>query len=429
MKRSNYQVVDRKDSRKLAEFLSKNGQLLLPMLELIEQSEMAVDELIDTAGRATIEAILLMSATELAGPRQAGKRRTDNDIRWYGRQKGVVNLAERKLRVDKPRLRRRGRGQQGEVDIPAYRAMQRNGRLGQRMLEILMAGISTRQYQKVLPAMAETVGVSKSSVSREFIEASSKALKTLAERRFDDQTILIVYIDGLVLGNYHVIAAIGVDEQGHKHVLGIRQGATENAVVVKALLEDLVARGVGPEQRRLYVIDGSQALRCGIDSVYGSDNPVQRCRKHKERNVLGYLPEQMKDQVYCTLKAAWKLNADEGMAKLQQLADWLENEHPSAAASLREGLTEMFTINRLQLPASLRRCLGSTNVIESSFSGTQGKTRRVTHWQNGSMVCRWAATALLETEKHFKRIMGYEQLWILKAHLDDANVDTSKKVG
>ena len=126
MKRSDYQIVDRKDSRKLAEFLSKNGQLLFPMLELIEQSEMAVDELIDTAGRATIEAILLMSATELAGPRQAGKRRTDNDIRWYGRQKGVVNLAERKLRVDKPRLRRRGRGQQGEVDVPAYRAMQTN---------------------------------------------------------------------------------------------------------------------------------------------------------------------------------------------------------------------------------------------------------------------------------------------------------------
>ena len=204
------------------------------MLELIEQSEMAVDELIDVAGRATIEAILLMSATELAGPQQAGKRRTDNDIRWYGRQKGLVNLAERKLRVDKPRLRRRGRGQQGEVDIPAYRAMQSSSRLGQRMLEILMAGISTRQYQKVLPEMAETVGVSKSSVSSEFIEASAQALKSLAERRFDDRTILIVYIDGLVLGTYHVIAAIGVDQQGHKHVLGIQEGATENAVVVKA---------------------------------------------------------------------------------------------------------------------------------------------------------------------------------------------------
>ena len=368
MKRSDYQIVDRKDSRKLAEFLSKNGQLLFPMLELIEQSEMAVDELIDTAGRATIEAILLMSATELAGPRQAGKRRTDNDIRWYGRQKGVVNLAERKLRVDKPRLRRRGRGQQGEVDVPAYRTMQTNSRLGQRMLEILMAGISTRQYEKVLPAMAETVGVSKSSVSREFIEASAKALKSLAERRFDDHTMLIIYIDGLVLGNYHVIAAIGVDDQGRKHVLGIRQGATENAVVVKALLEDLVARGVGPEQRRLYVIDGSKALRCGIDSVYGSDNAVQRCRNHKERNVLGHLPEEMKDQVGCTLKAAWKLNSDEGMAKLQQMAEWLENDHPSAAASLREGLAEMFTINRLNLPGSLRRCLGSTNLIESSGS-------------------------------------------------------------
>ncbi len=416
--KAEYQIADRKDSRALARFLSGEGQALLPMLELIEQAEMAVDELIDVAGRATIEAVLTLSAQELAGPKHPGKRIGGN-IGWHGQQDGVVSLAERKLRISKPRLRRKGKGKSSEVDIPAYAAMQTHSRIGGRMLDILMRGVSTRNYREVLPEMAETVGVSKSAISRKSIEASEQALKDLAERRFEDKDILIVYIDGIVFGGHHVIVAIGVDNEGYKHVLGLRDGASENAAVCTALLGDLVERGVKPDRRRLFVLDGSKALRKAIDAVYGRENPVQRCRNHKRKNVLDHVPDSMKDTVKATMNAAYRLDSDKGMARLEELAKMLERPHPSAAGSLREGLAETFTVNRLGLPGALRRCLCTTNVIESPNSGIRRRTGRVSRWKDGSMVLRWVASALIETEKSFRRIMGCERLWMLKSNLDN----------
>ena len=430
--KTSYQVVSSKDSRQLSEFLAREGQLLLPILDLVTRAEIAVDEVIDVVGRATIEAVLTLSAQEVAGARHPG-RKAESDVRWHGRQKGVVCLAERKLRVDRPRLRRRGGGQGAEVEPPAYAAMQNDSRLGRRMLEILMHGVSTRNYRTVLPEMADTVGVAKSSVSREFIDASEEALRKLMERRFDDKDILIVYLDGLIFGMHHVIAALGVDSEGYKHVLGLTDGASENAAACKALLEDLVARGVKPGRRRLFVIDGSKALRAAVDAVYGKDNPVQRCRSHKVRNVLDQLPKDQRGQAKATLRAAYRLEPEDGKARLEQLAKWYEKDWPQAAGSLREGLEETFTINEIGLPGKLRRCLATTNLIESPGSGVRLRTRRVCRWKDGSMVLRWAASAYLETEKRFRRIMGHEQLWMLKSYLDRneeaATVATARKVG
>jgi putative transposase len=422
MKRA-YQISNRGDSRALSEFLARDGQLLLPMLDLIEQSALAVDDLIDVMGRATIEAVLLLSAEEVAGPRTPGKK--GGEVCWYGRQDGVVTLSDRKLRVIKPRLRTKGRGAGGEVPVPAYEAMQRDARLVERLRDILMRGVSTRKYKEVLPQMAQTVGISKSSVSREFIEASEAQLKALCERRFDGVDLLIIYIDGQVFGEHHVLTAIGVDSQGYKHVLGVVEGASENAAAATALLEDLVARGVKPERRRLFVIDGSKALRKAINAVFGARNPVQRCRAHKVRNVVGYLPEPLKDQVKAAMRAAFRLDANEGIARLEQQARWLDTQCPSAAASLREGLKEMFTVNRMGLSPSLRRCLTTTNLIESPHSGARLRTRRVTRWHDGAMVLRWAATALLDAEQRFRRIMGHKDLWQLTAWLDNAHNDAT----
>jgi transposase-like protein len=407
--------------RELARFLAKEGQLLLPLVELVEQAECAVDELIDVMGRATIEAVLLMSAEQVAGPREQGKRNDGRSVYWHGVQDGRVALKERQLQVDKPRLRKKHReaGEVGEVAIPAYETMRKDHRLADRMLEILLNGVSTRRYKDVLPAMADQVGISKSQVSRETIESGERLLKDLAERDFSDKEILVVYLDGIQFSHYHVIGAVGVDTDGHKHVLGLREGASENAVVVKELLEELVERGVKPDRRRLFVIDGSKALRKAIDQVYGHHNPVQRCRNHKLTNVLSHLPGEQHEQATSTLRAAWKLDEKEGPQKIEQYACWLEREWPSAAGSLREGLEELFTINRLGLPGTLRRCLGTTNVIDSTHSGVRQRTRRVTHWKDGQMALRWAAAAFVETEKGYRRIMGYRQLWMLKAHLDE----------
>jgi len=399
------------NSKRLAEFFSRHGQGLLPMVDLIEQSRVTVDELIDVAGRATIEAVLQLSAAQVAGPRTPGQRRTG--LLWHGRQAGRVCLKERKLGVTKPRLREKGGG---EVAIPAYEAMQENG-MSQRMLDVLMRGISTRQYAEVLPEMASTCGVSKSTVSREAAEAGEAALKELVERRFEGIDLRVIYIDGMQFGEHHVISAVGVDGAGHKHVLGMQQGATENAAAVEDLLGQLVARGVDSKVKRLFVIDGAKALRAAINKVYGAQHPVQRCRNHKIRNVCDRLPEEQKAQVKAAMPASYRLEAKEGVARLRKLADWLEQESPAAANSLREGLEECFTINRLGVPPSLHRCLATTNLIESPQSGVRMRTRRVCRWRDAAMVQRWAAASFLATEKNFRRIMGWKDLWQLEAIL------------
>jgi len=413
------------NEQQLASFLVKSGQGLLPMVNLIEQCQLACDELIDLTGRATIQAVLQLSAMEAAGgPPQQGKRRS-SDVVFYGRQPGQVMLSDRKLEVERPRLRRKGPRSQ-EVEVPAYAAMQNRGTMGARMLEILMRGVSTRNYKAVIPAMAETAGVSKSAVSRRVVEASEAEVEALLARRFDELKLLVIYIDGLIFGDYTMIGAVGVDSEGIKHVLGIREGATENSTVITELLEDIVSRGVDPKRKMLFVIDGSKALRAAINAVFGAGQPVQRCRAHKLRNVLDYLPKDQRAQVKSVLRAAWKLGPKEGMARVKKLAAWLDNSYPSAAASLLEGLEECFTINRLDLPPSLHRCLATTNIIESPHAGVRIQTRRVTHWQNGKMVLRWMASAFIRTEKRFNKIMGHRDLWALEAILNPSATASQK---
>ena len=271
------------------------------MVELIEQSRMAIDELIDVLGRAQIEAVLRLSAERIAGPPHAGKK--GGAMGWHGRERGTVCLRERRLRVERPRLRRKGRGKNGEVGIPAYGTMRADEKMGPRMLEILLRGVSTRQYGAVLPAMTETAGVSRSAVSREAIEASEEELQRMCERRFDELDLLVIYLDGVRFGEHHVLVAVGVDGEGRKYVLGLAEGASENQIVANGLLEELVRRGVKPDRRRLFVIDGSKALRAAIDAVFAKQNPVQRCRRHKIENVMGYLPDHLKDQVKAAMRA------------------------------------------------------------------------------------------------------------------------------
>lgn len=427
--RRNYHTMDKQGKvgeRKLAEFLVCHGQALLPMLELIEQSRLAIDELIDVMGRASIEAVLELSAREVAGVPQRGKAR-EGEVVWHGRQPGRVCLKERKLRVSKPRLRKKGRGENKEVSIPAYEAMRQNATTGQRMLGILLDGVSTRRYQRVIPEMADTVGVSRSTVSREAAEASAAVLQQLVERRFDDVDLLIIYIDGMHFGEQCVLAAVGVDVEGRKHVLAIREGATENAEAAKDLLEHLVSQGVDPSRRRLFIIDGSKALRTAINAVFGAETPVQRCRNHKLRNVLGRLPREQQAQTASLMRAAWKLEEKEGMAKFRQIAGWLEHDYPDAARSLLEGLEECFTINRLDVPRSLHRCLATSNVVDNPHSGVRSRTRRVCRWRTG-MPARWSAAAFLETEKSYRKIMGYRDLWALKAILEGSQPATRQAV-
>jgi transposase-like protein len=423
-----YHIVNREEKGAAAaieQFAKSNGQLLLPLIELITQARIAVDEVIGSIGRKTIETILMLSAEEVAGARTPGK--ASGDIRWHGSQSGRVALADRQLKVKRPRLRHK---QEGEVRVPAYQALQDNGATASRMMGALLRGVSTRQYEEVLPEMAATAGVSRSSISRQAIEGSVEQLRQLRERRWDKTDLLAIYIDGQRFGDHHVISAVGVDRSGVKHILGIEIGATENAAAVKKLLIALRDQGLRTDQRYLFVIDGAKALRAAIEEVFGTDQPVQRCRNHKMRNVLDELPRGHHAQALNLMRAAWKLtDADEGIKRLEGLARFLEHEYESAARSLREGMAEMFTIQRLKLPPSLYKCLGTTNVIESPQSGVQKRTGNVTRWRDADMVERWVASAWLLTEKHFRKVIGHEHLWTLAVHLGrEESSNASEKV-
>jgi transposase-like protein len=295
----------------------------------------------------------------------------------------------------------------------------------------MVAGVSTRRYAAVLPAAAGTVGVSKSGVSRRFVEASAAQLAALNERSLKDLTVLVIYIDGIVVDGHHIIAAVGVDEAGDKHLLGLTPGASENAQVVKDLLRRLIERGLDETLSYLFVIDGGKALRSAIDEMFGERAKVQRCRTHKLRNVLERLPKTEAAQTKAVMMAAYKLEPKQGMAKMKTQAQWLEREHPDAAASLREGLHETFTVNALGLPPSLTRCLCTTNIIENPNGIVRRTSRRVTHYRDADMALRWTAAGFIEAQKSFRKIQGIKDLWILKAALGrldkQAHVDAHKR--
>ncbi len=416
MKKSNRKIESVEVQREpgAVEFFVKHKQSLLPLVARIEQAQLAVDELLDAVGRQAVEAVLELSAQQVAGARNQGRQtRRSGGLRWHGRQGGVVRLSDRKLSVQRPRLR----NEFGEVEVPAYEVMRANKQLGPRLLSSVLHGVSTRNYEELLREMADTAGVKKSSISREFIAESAAQLKVLNERRFEQQDLVAIYLDGMVFGPHHVLCALGIDAQGVKHVLGLRLGSSENAVVAKDLLVELVTRGLEPQVARLFVIDGAKALRRAVKEVFGEYAQVQRCRTHKWRNVMAYLPQELRPQVATIIRAAYKLPYQEGLLKLKTQAAWLKTQHPQAAASLLEGLEETFTVNRLGVPAKLAKCLVTTNIIENPNGTVRQKTRRVCRWQNQAMVLRWTACAFLYAEKRFKRVSGYEELPLLQESL------------
>jgi putative transposase len=420
-----YHIVTRaarESAAVIEQFCQTNGQILLPIVHLIESASQVVETVLHEIQVHSLEAILMLSAEQLAGARTPGK--ASGDIRHHGSQAGRVQLADRKVKLKRPRLRHKT---EGEVQIPAYEALRQDRGLSQHMLGALLRGISTREYQEVLPQMAATVGVSKSAISRQAIEASAEQLRQLRERRWDKIEILVIYIDGQRFAAHHILSAVGVDIEGHKHILGIEAGATENAASVKGLLTGLRDRGLPTDRKYLFVIDGAKALRAAIEEVFGDDQPVQRCRNHKMDNVMNELPKEQQPQTRNLMRAAWKVTtAEEGEKRLEQLARYLEHDYESAARSLREGIKDMFTLQRLQIPASLHKCLATTNLIESPHSGVRKRTHNVSRWRDSAMVERWVASAWLLTEKHFRRIDGHANLWALAAILG-RKTETSNK--
>jgi transposase-like protein len=384
-----------------------NPETVLPLLSMIGQAQLSIDDLLGQLSRQFIEQMLILSAQSVAGAQHKGRH--TGEVRWHGSQGGVVNLGHSKLHVKRPRLR----SDKGEVGIPAYTALAQDGELSRRIADILVCNVSTRKYARVVHRCANELGISKSAVSRQFVKQSAQAWAQLMARDLSQIDFVAMYVDGVIVAKHHIIAAVGVDAQGNKHVLGLAPGSSENAKVVKDLLSDLARRGVDLNISRLWVIDGSKALRSGIEQVCGKDAKVQRCRIHKIRNVSERLPKERAEQVRWLMKQAFKLDAPKGKQRLRELAKDLKAQHPDAAASVLEGMDEMFTITELGLTGELARCLATTNVIESPNSVVRRVSGRVTNYKDAEMALRWTATGFIEAEKSFKKLRGYADLKIL----------------
>jgi transposase-like protein len=344
--------------------------------------------------------------------RQAERRHTR-----YGRQAGFVSLGGQKLAIERPRVRKAGGG--SEAELAMYQLLQSPEAMPEAALKRMVRGVSTRDYEQVVDLAREGFGVQKSSVSRAFVKATAEGIRELSQRRLDGDRFLAIFLDGVEYAGETLLVALGITDQGEKKILGLRQGATENAAVCTSLLEDLQERGLDTSQPVVLVLDGAKALRAAVKRVWGDKAIVQRCQIHKRRNILAHLPEKHHDELYRQLALAYgETDYERGLKQLKTTARWLERISPDAAASLREGMEESLTVVKLDLPEQLRRTLATTNPIESALSVTRRVTARVTRWRDGDMRLRWCTAGLLRAEQKFRRVKGYRHLAQLERALN-----------
>ena len=349
--------------------------------------------------------------TDVVGPR--GKHDPERSAVRHGHEAGEVTLGGRRVAVERPRAR----SADGESEVPlrTFRHFADRDPLTRVVCEQMLAGVSSRRFERTREPVgagveAEARSTSKSAVSREFVARTRENLEALMSRRLDDVRLAVLMIDGIELKGRTNVVALGITTDGVKIPLGLWEGSTENAAVATALLSDLVDRGLDVEQGVLCVLDGAKALRKAVRDVLGVHTPVQRCVRHKERNVEAHLPERDRPAIKRRLRRAWA-DTDHGRAldALRVLAAELDRSHPGAA-SLREGMEETLTLTRLGIRGSLKQTLESTNPCESMIECVRRSARNVKRWQSGDMALRWTAAGMLEAERQFRRIIGYRDL-------------------
>jgi putative transposase len=362
-------------------------------------------------GLGVLAELLEEEVVEVVGAK--GKHDPERTAVRHGHESGEVTLGGRRVPVERPRVR--SADGRSELRLQTYEYFADRDPLSRSVLERMLAGVSTRRYRRTQEPVGAEVeqqarSTSRSAVSRTFVERTRRALEELMSRRLDDVRLAVMMIDGIDLGERTNVVALGITTEGAKIPLGLWEGSTENAAVGTALLSDLVERGLDPEQGILFVIDGAKALRKAIRTVFG-DAPVQRCQRHKERNVLDHLPERERPSVKQRLRRAWALDDHaRALDQLRALASELDRAYPGAAGSLREGMEETLTLTRLGVSGNLKHTLESTNPVESMIEIVRRTQRNVKRWSSGEMALRWTAAGMFEAERQFRKIIGYRDL-------------------
>jgi transposase-like protein len=382
------------------------------------------------AGLAVMQAMFEAEISAVCGPK--GKHDPQRTASRHGSEKGSVTLGGRRVAMSRPRARTTDGH---EVPLPSYQHFAADDLLSQVVMERMLAGLATRRHARTGEPVGAGVAkaaksMSKSAVSRRFIKQTETALGELLARDLSATDVKVLMLDGEHLAERCVVVALAITADGTKVPVGLWDGSTENKTVVTALLADLVGRGLRFDDGLLVVLDGAKALAAGVRDVFGDKALIQRCTLHKRRNVADHLPDKEKEWVDAKLvKAFGHPDPEQGLRNAKHLAGLLEKSHPGAAASLREGLEEMFTVARLDIDGRLARTLTTSNPIESMISIARTTNRNVTRWRDGQMVLRWTAAGMLNAERSFRRIKGYKQMPQLvaalhrHAHPDTINID------
>jgi putative transposase len=407
-----------REFRKQAGASNENIQLALPLPEVLALAQEGLMSMALAAFTKVAEELMRWEVGKLAGAKNQAQASRQN-MRW-GAQTGYCVVGGQKVPLDRPRVRDvRNR----EVPLGSYEMLQQASLMEDSVWHKIMHGLTTRRYSEVIREIEQAYGIEKSTISEHFIEASRRRLDQLTGRSLAGQAFCAMMIDGTCFARQELIVAIGITLQGHKMVLGLRQGATENTTVVKQLLEDIRDRGLDFEVPRLYVLDGGKALRAAVGKLAGKAALIQRCQVHKIRNVVDHLTEEHQTNVRCKMRNAYTTHDyTDAKRALDRLLRELMDLNPSAARSLEEGAEETLTVHRLRVPTRLRNSLSSTNLIESAFSVVETVCRNVKRWQGGDQHLRWVASGLLWAESRWNRLHGYREMPILVKELELAVV-------
>ena len=372
------------------------------------------------AGLATLTGMMEEDAARLCGPRHG--RGGDRAGHRWGKTKGKIGFHGGKVDIERPRVRARNGA---EMTLPSWSAAMNEDLLGQWALNLMLMNVSTRKFGRAvrlpggdIPA-ERGAGVTKSAVSRRFVALSAEKMQAWMAADLSGLDLLVIQIDGIHIDqDLILLAAVGVDGNGDKHPLGVMEGASENAAVCQALIDNLVGRGLDPAVCRLFIIDGSRALLKAIRASFGRNTPIQRCQIHKARNITERLPKSLHASVRRTLRQAWEFDdADKAEKLIRNLARRLEREAPGVSASILEGLDESLTVTRLRLPIQLRRSLACTNIIENMNGSIRRICRNVKRWRDASMALRWTGAAMIEAANGFRRLKAHKHLPSLRAAL------------
>jgi len=416
-----YRKMQKKANGKVREIGDGSVLLELPLqvAGVIESLPEVIRELAQQTGLLLMAAAMDSECERIAGPKDS-----KNPLRaanWWGSDLSPVYYDKQKVLIDRPRLR--GKNNK-EIPLATLQAFRDPKGMRNSVMKDMVLGISSRNYEEAVEGFVKGYGIKKSSVSRHFVKATAEQMRGFLERDLSGLDLAALFIDGIGFKGHLLVVAMGLDKGGRKHVLGLWQGATENATVCMGLLEDMARRGLNLGKDYLFVLDGSKALRSAISKMCGTNAVVQRCQQHKRRNVLDHLPKEHQAAIDARISAAYKMaNYDDAKKSLELTTKYLEKLNPSAAASLKEGLEETLTVHKLGVAELLRKTLQTTNPIESCFSVTRTITGRVKRWRGDDMVQRWAVASLLRAEKKFKRVKGYKKIPKLTAALQRISID------